>query len=82
MRNICFYFQIHQPMRLKRYRFFEIGQDHYYYDDFMTEEKLKQYVDESYLPANHVISEMIRSSNGKFRCGMLAGFRITRNANS
>lgn len=68
MRNICFYFQIHQPLRLKRYRFFEIGQDHYYYDDFMTEERVRQYVEQSYLPANQTISEMIRSSNGKFRC--------------
>ena len=39
MRNICFYFQIHQPMRFKRYRFFDIGQDHYYYDYFQNEEK-------------------------------------------
>ena len=34
MKAICFYFQIHQPFRLKRYRFFDIGNDHYYYDDF------------------------------------------------
>ena len=34
MKTICFYFQIHQPFRLKRYRFFDIGNDHYYYDDF------------------------------------------------
>ena len=33
MKTICFYFQIHQPFRLKRYRFFDIGNDHYYYDD-------------------------------------------------
>ena len=31
MKTICFYFQIHQPFRLKRYRFFDIGNDHYYY---------------------------------------------------
>ena len=68
MRNICFYFQIHQPMRLKRYRFFEIGQDHYYYDDFLTEDRIREYVEQSYLPANQTILEMIRSSNGKFRC--------------
>ena len=34
MKAICFYFQIHQPFRLKTYRFFDIGNDHYYYDDF------------------------------------------------
>lgn len=68
MRNICFYFQIHQPMRLKRYRFFEIGQDHYYYDDFQTEDRIRKVVEQSYLTANRTIAEMIRSSNGKFRC--------------
>jgi len=68
MRNICFYFQIHQPLRLKRYRFFEIGQDHYYYDDFQTEDRIRRVVEQSYLTANRTIAEMIRSSNGKFRC--------------
>ncbi len=68
MKNICFYFQIHLPFRLKRYRFFEIGNDHYYYDDFQTGERIANMVENSYLIANRTISEMIRSSNGKFRC--------------
>ncbi len=68
MRNICFYFQIHQPMRLKRYRFFDIGQDHYYYDDFQTEDHIRKVAEQSYLTANKTIAEMIRSSNGKFKC--------------
>ncbi|HJV77240.1 MAG TPA: glycoside hydrolase family 57 protein [Paludibacter sp.] len=68
MRNICFYFQIHLPFRLKRYRFFEIGKDHYYYDDFQTGDRIRNAVEQSYLTANRTISEMIRSSNGKFRC--------------
>lgn len=68
MRNICFYFQIHLPFRLKRYRFFDIGKDHYYYDDFQTEDRIRSMVDQSYLNANRAIAEMIRSSNGKFRC--------------
>lgn len=68
MKNICFYFQVHQPLRLRRYRFFDIGRDHYYYDDFQTEERLRTLVDQVYLPANKTINEMIRTSNGKFRC--------------
>lgn len=68
MRNICLYFQIHQPIRLKKYRFFDIGQDHYYFDDFNTEERMRVLVEQSYLSANRTIAEMIRSSNGKFRC--------------
>lgn len=68
MRNINFYFQIHQPMRLKRYRFFDIGKDPYYYDDFQNEDRIRKVVEQTYLPANRTIAEMIRSSNGKFKC--------------
>ena len=38
MKSVCFYFNIHQPFRLKRYRFFDIGNDHYYYDDFANDD--------------------------------------------
>lgn len=77
MRNISFYFQIHQPMRLKRYRFFDIGKDTYYYDDFQTEESIRKIVEQTYLPANRTIAEMIRSSNGKFKCSFaLSGIAI------
>ena len=68
MKNICFFFQIHLPFRLKRYQFFEIGNDHYYYDEFQTEDRIHELVEKSYLPANRIITEMIRSSNGKFKC--------------
>lgn len=68
MKNICLYFQIHQPFRLKRYRFFDIGTDHYYYDDFQNEESIRRLVNNSYLPANQTVLEMIKSSNGKFKC--------------
>lgn len=68
MKNICFYFQVHHPFRLRRYPFFEIGQEHHYYDDFQIEEQIQELVEKSYLPANRVIAEMIRSSNGKFKC--------------
>lgn len=77
MRNICFYFQIHNPYRLKKYRFFEIGQDHYYYDDFQNEERIRRNVEISYLNANRTIAEMIRSSNGKFKCAFsISGIAI------
>jgi alpha-amylase len=68
MKNICFYFQIHQPIKLKRYRFFDIGRDHYYYDDFQSEQAISYAVENSYINANKIIGEMIRSSNGKFKC--------------
>ena len=68
MRNICFYFQIHTPFRLKRYRFFDIGNDHYYYDEFQTSDRVNNLVHNSYLNSNRTIAEMIRNSNGKFKC--------------
>ncbi|GHU56261.1 alpha-amylase [Bacteroidia bacterium] len=67
MKTICFYFQIHQPFRLKRYRFFDIGNDHYYYDDFQNEEIIRQIADRCYLPANRLMLEMIKASGGKFK---------------
>lgn len=67
MKTICFYFQIHQPFRLKRYRFFDIGNDHYYYDDFQNEEIMHRIAERCYLPANKAIMEMIKTSGGKFK---------------
>ena len=70
MKNICFCFQMHAPYKMKRYRFFEIGQDHYYYDDMQTEEHLDYLVNASYLPLCNTIKEMIRLSNGRFHCAL------------
>ncbi len=68
MKNISFLFQFHAPYRLKRYRFFEIGQDHYYYDDMQTEEQVSWLVESSYMPLCQTVKEMIQFSHGKFHC--------------
>jgi alpha-amylase len=68
MKNICLYFEIHQPVELKRYRFLDIDFDHYYYDDFQTEERIRDLALRAYLPANRTVMEMIRTTGGKFRC--------------
>lgn len=70
MKNICFCFQMHSPYRLKRYRFFEIGHDHYYYDDLATEEHVNWLVQTSYLPLCQTIRDMINLSKGKFHCSI------------
>jgi len=68
MKTICFYFQIHQPFRLKRYRFFDIGTaDHFYYDEFNNESILQRVVANSFLPANQTILEMIQANKNKFK---------------
>ena len=70
MKNICLCFQMHAPYKMKRYRFFEIGQDHYYYDDMQTEEHLDHIVNASYIPLCNTIKEMIRLSKGRFHCAL------------
>ena len=67
MKSICFYFQIHQPFRLRTYRFFDIGNDHYYYDDFMNDDIVSRIAQRSYLPANETIKEMINTYGKKFK---------------
>ena len=61
---------MHSPYRLKRYRFFEIGNDHYYYDDMATEEHINWLVETSYMPLCQTIRDMINLSKGKFHCAL------------
>lgn len=67
MKSICFYFEIHQPFRLKRYRFFDIGADHYYYDDYNNQEIIDRVANNCYIPANNTILQMIKETNGAFK---------------
>ncbi len=67
MRTICLYFQIHQPFRLKRYRFFNIGNDHYYYDDYLNESIIASVAQRSYLLANKAIRQIIKEYGTKFK---------------
>lgn len=67
MKGICLYFEVHQPVRLKRYRFFDMGNDHYYYDDFTNETILRRVADQCYLPANRILLDMINQYKGDFK---------------
>lgn len=60
MKKICFYFELHQPFRLKRYRFFDMGNDHYYYDDFQNEDIFLRVTEQSYLPANRMMLQLLQ----------------------
>ncbi len=70
MKSVCFYFKIHQPYRLKRYRFFDIGNDHYYYDDFADDDIISRVAHNSYIPMADTLLEMIKNSNGEFKCAI------------
>lgn len=67
MKTINFIFRVHQRSNLKRYRFFEIGNDHYYYDDYADETAVRLVTDQCYITANRTLLEIIKSSNGKFK---------------
>ena len=67
MKTICLYFEIHQIIHLKRYRFFDIGTDHYYYDDFENERSISDIAARSYMPALEVLLQMIKENNGSFK---------------
>ncbi len=77
MRTICLYFQVHQPFRFRRYRFFDIGNEHYYYDDYSNESILRKVADKCYLPANKILLDLIRKFEGKFKIAMsISGIAI------
>ncbi len=67
MKSICFYFQVHQPMRFKSYRFFSIGHDPYYYDDYLNESVINKVAKNCYLPANDMFLKLIRQNKGKVK---------------
>lgn len=76
MPSVCFYFQVHQPPRLKPYNCFSIGDDHGYFDDSANRAVLDRIADKCYLPANRTILELIRKSDGRFK----AAYSITGTA--
>ena len=67
MKTICLYFEIHQIIHLKRYRFFDIGIDHYYYDDYENERSITDIAERSYMPALETLLGMIKQGNGYFK---------------
>ena len=70
MRTICLYFEIHQIIHLKRYRFFDIGTDHYYYDDYANETGMNEVAERSYIPALSTLIEMVKNSGGAFKVAL------------
>ena len=68
MKTICLYFQVHQPWRLKTYRFFNMGKDHNYLDDLTNRAIMQKIARQCYLPMNALLLKLIKENNGKFRC--------------
>lgn len=67
MPSICFYFQVHQPFRLKPYDCFKIANDHDYFDVAKNKEILDRVSEKCYLPANQTILNLINQHQGRFK---------------
>ena len=70
MKTICLYFEIHQIIHLKRYRFFDIGTDHYYFDDYANDTSINNIAENSYVPALKTLIKMARESEGAFKLAL------------
>ncbi|MGM9870787.1 MAG: glycoside hydrolase family 57 protein [Muribaculaceae bacterium] len=67
MKAICLNLEINQPLRLKKYTFFDIGNDHYYYDDFLNDDIITRIAERSYMPAAETLLRMVNDTKGYFR---------------
>ena len=64
MPSVCFYFQVHQPYRVKKYKYFDIGEDHKYFNEegennLNNERILKKVSRKSYIPTNKLLLELL-----------------------
>jgi len=65
MPSVCFYFQVHQPFRLRHYTIFDKSSS--YFDDFKNSQICRKVANKCYLPANRAILKMIEKHDGQFR---------------
>lgn len=65
MPSVCFYFQVHQPFRLKHYTVFDKSDD--YFDDYKNAAICRKVADKCYLPANRLLLDLIRRHDGQFK---------------
>ncbi len=71
MASVCFYFQVHQPLRLKSYRVFDIGNDHNYFNHAGEDSRnnrliLERVAQKCYLPTNALLLELLQK-HSEFR---------------
>ena len=67
MKSICFYFQVHQPFRLKQYKVFDIGKSTDYFDDTLNAKIMQKVAKKCYLPTNNLMLNLIKKHKGKFK---------------
>ena len=67
MKAICFYFQVHQPIRLRNYRFFDIGEKHDYFDSHNNQFIMRKVARKNYLPMNALLLDLIKEYGNAFK---------------
>ena len=67
MKSICLYFQIHQPFRLRTYRFFDIGEKHNYFDSYVNKTIVRRVAEKCYMPANKLMLDLIKEYGSAFK---------------
>lgn len=65
MASVCFYFQVHQPARLRRYTVFD--RDDQYFDNHKNAAICRKVANKCYLPANRLLLKLIKKHNGSFK---------------
>jgi alpha-amylase len=67
MKSLCFYFQVHQPYRLKKYKIFDIGKSDEYFDDVLNKKIMQKVAKKCYLPTNNLMINLIKENQGRFK---------------
>lgn len=68
MNSVCFYFQVHQPYRIRKdYNFFNIGKDHLYFDNQLNKDIIERVSKKCYLPTTKILLETIQKYKGDFK---------------
>ena len=67
MPSVCCCFEVHQPVRLRNYSFFDINTVHNYYDDDTNRGILNKVAEKCYLPTNKIMLDLIRKHKGDFQ---------------
>lgn len=67
MVSVCFYLHVHQPLRLRNFRIFDIGKSNNYFDKEKNKIYLERIIEKSYLPTNKILLDLIHKTDGKFK---------------
>ena len=65
MTSVCFYFQVHQPLRLNKFTVF--SENIPYFDEEKNREILQRVATKCYLPTNRILSDLIDDLGKQFR---------------